>query len=128
MPRKTRSETLINWVLLYNSSEMREPELPHLRELRVELGNALHEVERLQASTRRLYGQYLAEMREMREAYERGLRAESRLRSTLKGAFGSDSTELIRHGIQPHRGMKKRTPAPPTEGPEEPEIPQDGEE
>lgn len=124
MPRKTRSETLINWKLLHTSSGTRETELPHLRELRGELGNALDEVERLQASTRRLHGQYLSEMQQMREAYERGLRAESRIRSTLKGAFGSDSTELVRHGIQPHRGMKKRTPAPPAE----PELLEGGDE
>jgi hypothetical protein len=101
-------------------------ELPHLRELRAELESVLHATEKHRSLYLKYHARALSEAQRLREAQEKGRRLESRIRASLKGIYGADSLKLIRFGLKPHRGMKQ--PALPTEGPEEPELPEGGEE
>jgi hypothetical protein len=125
MPRTSNAVTITNLDLLNIALKKFMHEVPHLEELRQELEAALEEIKRRRAAYMRLSARALSESKKMREAKERARQAESRIRASLKGAYGGKSEELIRYGIKPHRGMKR--PAPETLLPE-PELPEPEEE
>lgn len=124
MPRVSSAVTISVWNDLNEGLKRFADELPHLQELRAELESVLTEARRSQSAYLRYQARALREAQRLRDVSAKGRRIESRLRAGLKSAHGADSLELIRYGLQPHRGMKRS--APRDVAPAEPEIEEEG--
>jgi hypothetical protein len=108
VPKDSLGAVLRSWNLLTDAVEKNDSPLPQAAELSRELAELRAELLRAKARHLDLLAQTLQASRHLRETTAKGKSVESRLRSLLKGIYGSDSAQLQRYGIQPRREPRKR--------------------
>lgn len=108
MPKDAFGAVIQSWNLLAAAVEKEEGYPSHVVELSRELAALREETIRAKARHLDLVAETLKASRHFQESVAYGKVLESRLRNLLKGIHGSDSTHLIRYGIQPRREPRKR--------------------
>ena len=113
MPKVAIAESLSDWEGLLTSASAVPVDDDLLGDNLEELRTLLEQAKELYALRMRLEGERRAAAQALAETTEQAKTIASRIRSTLKGVYGFNSSQLIRFGVKPRplaRGDSPPTP------------------
>jgi hypothetical protein len=112
MPRIRAALTISDWERLTRSlDEETTAASPPLRVMHQQLQESLDELLKLAIEQKRLDAEKQAVTRRMNEILVEGRKTASLLKLGLKLHLGASNEQLVRFGIRPFRGRRRRKPA-----------------
>ncbi len=113
MPKVAIAESLSDWEGLLTSASAVPLDDALLGENLEELRTLLEQAKELYALRMRLEGERRAAAQALAETTEQAKTIASRIRSTLKGVYGFNSSQLIRFGVKPRPLARGDSPPSP---------------
>jgi hypothetical protein len=117
------AEKFSRWEVLVTNGKPSMTDMPQMTEDLTALEKMLGEVRTLESRQEDLRSQSRDLTKQIKVAAQEGEKIRSRLGSTLKGRFGSESEALVKYGFKPRQLARRKKTDPETQSPQSPGAP-----